>query len=77
MEADNSIKSISNDNFNISKEILYGNFHLLWLTKYVVGAKANPPKNPRRPSKKGNVIAMNIVNAEKGKKKYCQYIEPK
>jgi hypothetical protein len=33
------------------------------LTKYVVGAKANPPKNPRRPLKKGNVIPTNIVNA--------------
>lgn len=35
-----------------------------WLTKYVVGAKANPPKNPRRPPKNGKVIATNIVNAE-------------
>jgi hypothetical protein len=35
----------------------------MWLTKYVVGAKANPPKNPRRPSKKGKVMAMNIVHA--------------
>lgn len=34
------------------------------LTKYVVGANANPPKNPRRPPKKGNVMATNIVNAE-------------
>lgn len=34
------------------------------LTKYVVGAKANPPKKPRSPPKKGNVIPMNIVNAE-------------
>ena len=33
------------------------------LTKYVVGAKANPPKNPRRPSKKGKVMPMNIVHA--------------
>ena len=33
------------------------------LTKYVVGAKANPPKNPRRPPKKGNVIPTNIVKA--------------
>jgi len=40
-----------------------------WLTKYVVGAKANPPKNPRRPSKNGKVIAMNIVNAEKKNEK--------
>lgn len=35
----------------------------MWLTKYVVGANANPPKNPRRPPKKGKVMAMNIVNA--------------
>lgn len=35
------------------------------LTKYVVGAKANPPKNPRRPPKKGKVMAINIVNAAK------------
>ncbi len=34
------------------------------LTKYVVGANANPPKNPRRPPKKGKVMATNIVNAE-------------
>lgn len=33
------------------------------LTKYVVGAKARPPKKPRRPPKKGNVIAINMVNA--------------
>jgi len=33
------------------------------LTKYVVGAKANPPKNERRPPKNGKVMAMNIVNA--------------
>jgi len=35
------------------------------LTKYVVGANANPPKNPRRPPKKGKVMAMNIVSAVK------------
>jgi hypothetical protein len=40
-------------------------YNFSWLTKYVVGAKANPPKNPKRPPKKGMVIAMNIVNAEK------------
>lgn len=34
----------------------------LWLTKYVVGAKANPPKNPSRPPKKGKVMPMNIVS---------------
>lgn len=34
------------------------------LTKYVVGAKANPPKNPRSPPKKGKVMPTNIVNAE-------------
>jgi hypothetical protein len=33
------------------------------LTKYVVGAKANPPKNERRPLKKGKVMAVNMVNA--------------
>ena len=33
------------------------------LTKYVVGAKANPPKNPRRPPKKGIAMPMNIVIA--------------
>jgi hypothetical protein len=41
------------------------------LTKYVVGAKANPPKNPSRPPKNGKVMATNIVNAEK--KKLYQY----
>lgn len=35
------------------------------LTKYVVGAKANPPKNPRRPPKKGKQMPINIVNAER------------
>lgn len=33
------------------------------LTKYVVGAKAKPPKNPSSPPKKGNVMATNMVNA--------------
>lgn len=33
------------------------------LTKYVVGAKANPPKKLRRPLKNGNVMPTNIVNA--------------
>ena len=35
------------------------------LTKYVVGAKANPPKNPSNAPKNGNVIAINIVKAAK------------
>ena len=35
------------------------------LTKYVVGAKANPPKNPSSAPKNGNVIAKNIVKAAK------------
>jgi hypothetical protein len=35
------------------------------LTKKVVGAKANPPRNPRRSPKKGIVIAMKIVKAAK------------
>lgn len=35
----------------------------VWLTKYVVGAKANPPKNPRSPPKKGKVMPTNMVNA--------------
>ena len=35
----------------------------LFLTKYVVGAKANPPKNPRRLPKKGISIQTNIVKA--------------
>lgn len=34
------------------------------LTKYVVGANANPPKNPRRAPKNGKVMPTNIVNAE-------------
>jgi hypothetical protein len=33
-----------------------------FLTKYVVGAKANPPKKPRRPPKKGTAIPTIIVN---------------
>lgn len=40
----------SNESFNL-------------LTKYVVGAKANPPKNPRRPLKKGMAIPTIMVNA--------------
>lgn len=35
----------------------------LELTKYVVGEKANPPKNPRSPPKKGKLMPTNIVNA--------------
>lgn len=34
------------------------------ITKYEVGANANPPKNPRRPPKKGRHIPTIIVNAE-------------
>lgn len=33
------------------------------LTKYVVGAKANPPKNPRSPPKNGKMIPTIIVKA--------------
>ena len=40
--------------------MMWGN---LFLTKYVVGAKANPPKNPRRLPKKGISIPTNIVKA--------------
>ena len=39
------------------------------LTKYVVGAKANPPKKPRSPPKKGKQIPTNIVNAANERKK--------
>lgn len=39
------------------------------LTKYVVGAKANPPKNPSNPLKKGKVIPRNIVSAAQYMKK--------
>ena len=46
-------------------------YNFSWLTKYVVGAKANPPKNPSSPPKNGMVIAMNIVNAEK--ENVCKY----
>jgi hypothetical protein len=31
------------------------------LTKYVVGAKANPPKNPSKAPKNGRVKPTNIV----------------
>lgn len=34
------------------------------LTKYEVGAKPNPPKNPRRSPKKGKVTPTNKVKAE-------------
>jgi len=33
------------------------------LTKYVVGAMANPPKKPSNPPKKGMVMATNVVKA--------------
>ena len=36
---------------------------LLLLTKYVVGAKANPPRNPRREPKNGMAMAKIVVNA--------------
>lgn len=35
------------------------------LTKYVVGAKANPPKNPSKAEKNGKVIPTNIVKTAK------------
>lgn len=44
-------------------------FHEM-LTKYVVGAKANPPKNPSKPPKKGIVIPMNMVNATEIEKQH-------
>ena len=37
------------------------------LTKYVVGAKANPPKKPIREPKNGKLIPMNIVTAAEEK----------
>lgn len=54
-----------------NKQPIYGVCSLQWLrkeknviflTKYVVGAKANPPKKPRRPPKKGIAIPTIIVN---------------
>lgn len=41
------------------------------LTKYVVGANTNPPKNPTNPPKKGKVMPTNIVRAaQKMQNKY-------
>ena len=40
-----------------------GNVDQWELTKYVVGAKANPPKKPSNPPKKGMVMATNVVKA--------------
>lgn len=37
------------------------------LTKYVVGAKANPPKNPISEPKNGKLIPTNIVSAAEEK----------
>jgi len=37
---------------------------LFILTKYDVGAKANPPRNPRREPKNGMHMAINIDIAE-------------
>lgn len=38
-------------------------FKLYLLTKYEVGAKTNPPKNPNSPPKKGMQIATKAVRA--------------
>ena len=39
--------------------------HRFWiLTKYVVGAKANPPKNPSKAPKYGNAMARTYVVAK-------------
>lgn len=64
MEAE---KLINEDMSKIMKIIILRKFticNFLWLTKYVVGVTANPPKKPNKPPKNGNVIARNIVNAE-------------
>jgi hypothetical protein len=47
--------------FDISLEKLKGQE---FLTKYEVGAKPNPPKNPRRSPKKGEVTPNINVKAE-------------
>jgi hypothetical protein len=47
--------------FDISLEKLKGQE---CLTKYEVGAKPNPPKNPRRSPKKGKVTPNINVKAE-------------
>lgn len=64
MEAANSIKWKFEKNYknNILRKFTIYNFS--WLTKYVVGVTANPPKNPSKLPKNGNVIATNTVNAE-------------
>jgi len=41
----------------------FGELGIDALTKYVVGAKAKPPKKPSKALKKGNVMAMKAVNA--------------
>jgi hypothetical protein len=41
----------------------YKKKEILCHTKYVVGAKANPPKKLRSPPKKGKVIPRNMVSA--------------
>lgn len=48
----------------IKRRITKRDSKIILLTKYVVGANPNPPKNPRRALKKGNVMAINIVRAE-------------
>lgn len=64
MEAENLIKWKFSKIIKIIilRKVNINNF--LWFTKYVVGVTANPPKKPNKPPKNGNVIAMNIVNAE-------------
>lgn len=54
-----SVKIIIDKNIENKKSFLSNRI----LTKYVVGANANPPKNANRPPKNGKVIPTNIVAA--------------
>jgi hypothetical protein len=61
------IHGICNDDYKIIRHVhidFINKSTLLLLTKYDVGAKANPPRNPRREPKNGMHIPIIIVNAE-------------
>ena len=64
-----NIKKLSCHVFGVRCEFNYNYIRSYYLTKYVVGANPNPPKNPRSALKKGNVMAIKVVKAEK-KKQY-------
>lgn len=63
MEAENYVESKCSWRTNLSIKCYYKDKKVCLLTKYVVGANANPPKNERSPPKNGKQIPRNIVVA--------------